>query len=170
MNPIDVAWLVLKNDPDDTIRQPQQPTLTDFMGYTRHQLEQLLVMFQNELIRRGHPSGTSEVHVPNVEPYMTGNRRDAPVTQVPTVRPVRYDEELVVLDEDSPTHHPSHQRESAEIYNRLVDMGVAPSVIQPEHIEQYQEFLRTYGRPPSPEELQAHVSELNAEYAEDEGL
>jgi len=108
MNPIDVAWLVLKAPLEgsakesydscaacgrdgtcdsvecaeylDSIgietnraRTPQQPTLTDFMGYTRPQLEQLLIMFQNELVRRGHASGTSEVNVPNRDDYMTGS-------------------------------------------------------------------------------------------------
>lgn len=82
MNPMEVAWLVLKNyDVHDYIneqaeeqqhRQPQQPTITDFTRYTRPQLEQMVVMFQNELVRRGHASGSSEISIPNMDRYMSG--------------------------------------------------------------------------------------------------
>ena len=75
-----------------TERQPQQPTITDFMGYTRPQLEQMIVMFQNELVRRGHPSGEPEVNIPNRDDYMTGTgmSSDAPPESVKCKNPTAY--------------------------------------------------------------------------------
>ena len=102
MNPMEVAWLVLKAPLEgydscaacgrdgtcdrvecaeylDSIgietnraRTPQQLTITDFTRYTRPQLEQMVVMFQNELVRRGHASGSSEISIPNMDRYMSG--------------------------------------------------------------------------------------------------
>jgi len=67
MNPIEAAWWVLKNAEEQQRRQPQQPTITDFMGYTRPQLEQMLVMFNNELVRRGRAGTPPELENPTTD-------------------------------------------------------------------------------------------------------
>ena len=177
MNPIDVAWLLLKN--------PQQPTITDFMRYTRPQLEQMLVMFQNELIRRGHDAMMGEVNVPNQDNYMTGDSMQQPRTvqdlmtqlmsgqtlstaellhlqdpdnnPMPDAEPV--EEPLEEIIEEMPPDAPRGLAALAPnaVRARLLDMGVPANYIEDEHISQYQDFLRTMGRHPTEDEVNAHI-------------
>lgn len=121
MNPMDVAWLVLKDEPT---------TITDFMGYTRPQLEQMLIMFQNELVRRGHTSAVEGVEDVEISPdafdtYQIGESRamrdePPPPPQIPdlmtrlmageTLTP----EELIALQAGASTLDEHHRNEEDE--------------------------------------------------------
>tara|TARA_R110000824_G_scaffold184943_3_gene365863 strand:+ start:110 stop:757 length:648 start_codon:yes stop_codon:yes gene_type:complete len=213
MNPIDVAWLVLKaptegydpnltdeenTDGRHTGRQPQQPTITDFMGYTRPQLEQMLIMFQNELVRRGHTSGGgNEYDNVTVSPdifdtYQTGESRamreeepdrlrhldteeNLTETGLATrpARPARpgpaaaarrrWEEqrrgELLPVASDYPDDDPD-ANESARIQiDNAMSQADITSQITPDHIRIYRQFEEMYGRPPSIEEIIAHMNE-----------
>ncbi len=206
---MEAAWRVLKaptegydsnltdeenTDGRHTERQPQQPTITDFMGYTRPQLEQMIVMFQNELVRRGHPSGEPEVNIPNRDDYMTGTgmSSDAPPESVTDEENARIRQRIedgtATMDDifayrpmdsqpvapSSITEalaagvpwehiHGSHYGEVPEahamaipdegIQGILVQRGIDPSVIEPQHIHQYRNFMQTHGRHPTIEEI-----------------
>jgi len=138
MNPMEVAWLVLKaplegydsnlTDEENTARrQPQQPTITDFTRYTRPQLEQMVVMFQNELMRRGHASLSSEISIPNMDRYMSGEggyQREE-LDAAPTIPTDELGE--AILTEMTPEEH-------AQEIQRLMTQLMSGETLSPEEL------------------------------------
>ena len=144
MNPMEVAWLVLKaplegydsnlTDEENTARrQPQQPTITDFTRYTRPQLEQMVVMFQNELVRRGHASGSSEISIPNMDRYMSGEggyQREE-LDAAPTIPTDELGE--VTVTEATPVAH-------AQELQRLMTQLMSGETLSPEELRYLQQL------------------------------
>ena len=147
MNPMEAAWLLLKN--------PQQPTITDFTGYTRPQLEQMYYMFHNELMRRGRIPHSGDLDDEHDE---WAGLEDPPTVPV---EPENALEEVVSSEPAPPTTAPPTVGRVTPTPNvvvaRLLEMGIHENQIQDEHIIQYQDFMRSTGRHPTEDEVNAHI-------------